>query len=216
MKCLADHPRAGFDDSKASQINNLTIMTHGLPASLNLGGGYFYNTDIPDFGQTVHGYVNRSKLRVQLYACNTARKPNTEEAWLDRRTNGVVYEHDPFVNGEGSFAQLLQVEMGPETTVFGHTTKGHLSINYAARCYGKMANGAVNGKHMFDVYFPQSFVAEQAQRLNQSEDTVRTSMFDYYKLQEPNTFAGDNSGRDTFMEPEKKGQSMRNGWLSRN
>ena len=107
--------------------------------------------------------------------------------------------------------------MGPDATVFGHTTAGHLSGNYAARCYGKLAEGAVNGRHMFDVYFPQSFVAEQAQRTGKSEDATRTSMYSYYRRTKPaSTFQGNNSGRDTFMNPEGKGESMRNAWLSEN
>jgi hypothetical protein len=75
-----------------------------------------------------------------------------------------------------------------------------------------MANGAVHGKHMFDIYFPQSFVAEQAKRTGKSEIDTRTSMYSTYM----NNFKGNNSGRDTFMDPEGKGQKMRDIWLSNN
>ncbi|MBQ9394138.1 MAG: SH3 domain-containing protein [Proteobacteria bacterium] len=214
VKCLEEHPREGFDDSKCSQIKNLTIMTHGFTTGLNFGGGYFKNENIKDFGSTVYGYLNSKALRVQLYACSTARNSSTKENWNERYTGNVIKEQDPFTGGKGSFAQLLSEEMGPDATVFGHTTAGHLSGNYAARCYGKMANGAVHGKHMFDVYFPQSFVAEQAKRIGKSEDTTRTSMYSYYRS--TGAFPGNNSGRDTFMDPEGKGKKMRDAWLSKN
>ena len=217
VQCLADHPREGFDDSKASQIKNLTVMTHGLTYALNLGGGssnYFHKDNIPDFGKTTYGYLNNKSLRVQLYACSTARNSDTKENWYERYSGDIIKEQDPFTGGKGSFAQLLSEEMGPDATVFGHTTAGHLSGNYAARCYGKEAGGAIHGKHMFDVYFPQSFVAEQAKRLNMSENDARTSMYKYYRS--TGAFPGDNSGRDTFMDPEGKGKKMRDAWLAQN
>ena len=218
VKCLEDNPREGFDDSKCSQIKNLTVMTHGYPNGLNFGSSSFESSDIPDFSEAVYGYINYQKLRVQLYACSTARNPGTSEDWGERYAPGsgwgAVKEEDPFKNGEKSFARKLQLAMGDDATVFGHTTAGHLSGNYAARCYGKLADGAVNGKHMFDVYFPQSFVAEQAKRLGKSEDDTRLSMYTYYRS--TGAFPGDNSGRDTFMDPEGKGERMRDAWLKKN
>ena len=214
VKCLEDHPREGFDDSKCSQIKNLTVMSHGLTNALNLGGGKFNTSDIPDFGTTVYGYVNSHELRIQLYACNTARNSSRSEDWYERYTppnKSVVHEQDPYDAGEGSFAQVLSVEMGPDATVFGHTTRGHLTANYAARCYGKMANNNVQGKSMFDVYFPQSFVETEAVRIGNTEDKTRTLMYAYYKK----TF--DDSAtraRDSFMDPEGRGERMRAGWLS--
>ena len=216
VQCLADYPREGFDDSKCSQIKNLTVMTHGFETGLNFGSSsaYFKNANIPDFGSTTYGYLNNNQLRVQLYACNTARNKDTDANWYERYSGDIIKEQDPFKGGKGSFAQLLSEEMGPNATVFGHTTAGHLSKNYAARCYGKMANGAEHGKHMFDVYFPQSFVEEQAVRLGISEDKARTSMYTYYRS--TGAFPGTNDGRDTFMDPEGKGESMRKIWLSKN
>ena len=187
-------------------------MSHGSTAGLNLGSDYFNISLIPDFATSVYGYLNNSVLGIQLYASDTARKSGTSADWFDRYTDSVVKEIDPFENGEGSFAQMLSLEMGPEVTVFGHTTAGHPTNNYGSRCYGKLAGGAVNGKHMFDVYFPQSFVAEQAVRIGVTEDSIRTSMFNYYRR----SFGGDNYGRDTFMAPEGKGKKMRDGWLSEN
>lgn len=214
VQCLEDNPREGYDDSKCSQIKNLTVMTHGFSNGLNFGSNSFKSANISEFGSTVYGYLNNSALRVQLYACSTALAPNNDEDWFERRGGygKPIPEIDPFNKGKGSFAQLLSEEMGPDATVFGHTTAGHLSGNYAARCYGKMADGAVHGKHMFDIYFPQSFVAEQAKRTGKSEIDTRTSMYSTYM----NNFKGNNSGRDTFMDPEGKGQKMRDIWLSNN
>lgn len=215
VKCLADNPREGFDDSKCSQIKNLTVMTHGFETGLNFGGGsgtHFYSSNIKDFGTTVDGYLNKKMLRVQLYACSTALNENASENWFERYSGNVIKQQDPFTGGKGSFAQLLSEEMGPDATVFGHTTAGHLSGNYAARCYGKLADGAVHGRHMFDVYFPQSFVAEQAMRIGKDEDTTRTSMYKYYT----GAFDDDRRARDSFMEPEVKGDRMRKAWISKN
>ena len=215
VKCLADHPREGFDDSRCSQIKNLTVMTHGFERGLNFGGGsgtHFYNDNIPDFGASVKGYVNAKALRIQLYACDTARNENTAANWYERWSSGVIKQEDPFTGGKGSFAELLSEEMGPDASVFGHTTAGHLSGNYCARSYGKIADGAVHGKHMFDIYFPQSFVAEQATRIGKDEDTTRTSMFNYYT----GAFDDSSRARDSFMDPEGKGERMRDGWLKKN
>lgn len=214
VQCLADHPREGYDDSQCSQVKNLTVMTHGFTTGLNFGSDYFKNNHISEFGSTTYGYFNNNSLRVQLYACSTARNSSTAENWYERYTGNIIKEQDPFKGGKGSFAQLLSEEMGPNATVYGHTTAGHLSGNYAARCYGKMADGAIHGKHMFDVYFPQSFVAEQAKRIGKSEDDTRTSMYSYYRS--TNAYPGDNSGRDTFMDPEGKGEKMRKAWLDKN
>lgn len=214
VQCLEDNPREGYDDSRCSQVKNLTVMTHGFTTGLNFGSDYFRNSNISEFGSTTYGYFNHSALRVQLYACNTARNKDTAEDWFERRGGykKPIPEEDPFQGGEGSFAQLLSEEMGPDATVFGHTTAGHLSGNYAARCYGKMADNKVHGKHMFDIYFPQWFVAEQAIRTGESEIDTRTSMYSLYM----SDFKGNNSGRDTFMDPEGKGQKMRDAWLSEN
>lgn len=208
-KCLADHPREGFDDSKCGTIKNLTIMTHGYENGLNFGGGDNFNSSkIKDFATSVKGYV-ADDVRVQLYACNTARNEKTAESWGDRGwVGGNIAADDPFKGGKGSFAQSLSEALGENASVYGHTTAGHLSGNYAARVYGKDAGGAENGKHMYDVCFPADFIASEATRLGKSEAQIRKETFSYYC----NNFKGSNMARDSFIDPEGFGQRLRNGW----
>ncbi|MBR4986962.1 MAG: SH3 domain-containing protein [Proteobacteria bacterium] len=214
-KCLADHPRDGFDDSKCSVIKNLTIMTHGFEDGLNLGGGrgnHFTVSDVGDFASAVKGYV-ADDIRVQLYACNTARNNKTAESWGDRGWNGGnISAEDPFKGGKGSFAQSLAEALGENASVYGHTTAGHLSGNYAARVYGKDAGGAENGKHMYDICFPADFIASEAKRLGKSEDKIRKETFSYYC----NHFQGSNQARDSFIDPEGFAQRMRDKWTNAN
>ncbi len=211
-KCLADHPRAGFDDSKCCVIKNLSILCHGYETGLNFGNGnYFRIGDVQDFAKSIKGCV-ATDVRVQLYACNTARNKNTSANWYERKPNGTVGENDPFKGGEGSFAQALSAALGEEASVYGHTTAGHLTGNYAARVYGKDADGAVNGKHMFDVYFPASFIKEQANKRGTTEQAMRTSMYSYYT----SNYNKNNQARGSFIDPEGYGKWMRDGWLKAN
>lgn len=210
-QCLAAHPREGYDDSKCGVIKNLTIMTHGYETGLNFGGGDNFNmSKIKDFATSVKGYV-ADDVRVQLYACNTARNEKTAESWGDRGwVGGNIAADDPFKGGKGSFAQSLSEALGDNASVYGHTTAGHLSGNYAARVYGKDAGGAENGKHMYDVCFPASFISSEAQRLGKSEAQIRKETFSYYC----NNFKGSNMARDSFIDPDGFGQRLRNGWSS--
>ena len=210
-KCLADHPREGFDDSKCGTIKNLTIMTHGYETGLNFGGGSgknFNMSKIEDFTSSIKGYV-ADDVRVQLYACNTARNENTAESWADRGVNGgSVSAEDNFKGGKGSFAQTLAESLGENASVYGHTTAGPLCNNYCARVFGKDADGAENGKHMYDICFPADYLSAEAQRLNKTDAQIRKETFEYYC----NHFKGDYGARDSFVDPEGFAERMREGW----
>ena len=228
-KCLADNPQEGFDDSKVGQIKNMAFLCHGYVSEkgnkdaggLNLGGGYLKESDLKGFVANIRGSV-ADDIRVQLYACNCARNQRQGSAgkdgqqehgdWNDRGSRSATSATDTYRNGDNSFADILAEELGGNASVYGHTTKGPATNNFAARVYGRDANNATNGVSMFDIYFPQSFVAAQAQRTGKDETTIRTSMYKYYR----NNFALDNAARSSFMDPEKHGQRLRNGWLSAN
>ena len=209
-KCLADHPRSGFDDSKCSLIKNLTIMCHGYETGLNFSGGQGINTsNVGSFASAIKSSL-ASDVRVQLYACSTA---STNGSWGER-TNwaSTTPENDPFNTASGCFAKALADALGPEASVYGHTTAGHLTGNYCGRVYGKDAGNAANGMHIFDIYFPPSFVEAQAAARGWSKDTARTSMYKYFT----NHFDDYGQARGSFIDPEGYGKLLRDGWMSAN
>ena len=229
-KCLAAYPQEGFDDSKCARIKNLAIMTHGYVSEkgnkdkggLSFGGNNYLTEDgIKGFVSSIHDSL-ADDVRVQLYACNCARNQRQGTAgengsqvngdWYDRGPRANVSATDNYANGDNSFADVLAEEIGENASVYGHTTKGHATGNFAARVYGKDAGHASNGVSMFDVYFPQSFVTEQAERLHKDEVTIRTSMYTYYRA----NFKLDDDGRGSFIDPEGHGAKLREGWVKEN
>ena len=192
-----------------------TVLEHGTHSGITVDIGILTLDIALLCGFECKILIDLHQLGIQLYACSAARRADGSDKWLLRLTNGVAKQEDPYDGGKGSFAQLLSEAMGPDATVFGHTTDGHLSKNYEARCFGKLADNSVYGRHMFDVYFPQSYVEEQAKRLNTEEDKVRTEMFKFYSQVNPvYHFAGDDDGRSTLIDPEGKGKRMRDGWFN--
>ena len=120
---------------------------------------------------------------VQLFACLTGHDAGRTD--YQEWTGHAQGEH----TGEGSFAATLAAELGPEASVYGHTTAAHTTENFAARVYGAGAGGA-GGLHMFDVLYTEAFIQSELARLfadktegerAELHDPLREQMWAHYK-----------------------------------
>ena len=91
---------------------------------------------------------------VQLFACSTGHDTGRSER--EEWTGHAEGER----TGEGSFAAGLAEDLGPEASVYGLTTAGHTTENYAARVFGAAAGGA-GGVHMFEVLYTEDFIQSE-------------------------------------------------------
>jgi len=168
---LADQGMA--DDGRVpafTQVKNLALFAHGEPYGIGLDStGKIRGQGLSSSGTTrkaanLDSFVKRiadalkGDVQVQLYACSTGRDVGTKGNWLESHAEG-------YRGGENSFAAALAQALGEQSTVFGHTTSGHTSENYASRVFGNLAGGGEGGVHIFTLLYDDAFVSAELQRL---------------------------------------------------
>ncbi len=178
-----------------TRVKNLALFAHGEPYGIGLDStGQIRGQGLSSSGTTrkaanldsfikgIAGALN-GDVQVQLYACSTGRDIGTEGNWLE--------SHDEaYRAGKNSFAAALAQALGPQSTVFGHTTSGHTSENYASRVFGHQAGGGEGGIHIFNLLYDNAFVSAELQRLfpdhtpeerEAARSALRNMMWDHYK-----------------------------------
>jgi hypothetical protein len=199
-----------------TRIKNLALFAHGEPYGMGLNKTNRYEllsiqkqlraANIHAFVQGLSGAV-AADVNVQLFACNTAREPKyAKEQYVDWEGHKQGERR-----GAGSFAAQLAEELGPEASVFGHTTAGHTTENYAATAFGKIVGGE-GGLHLFDLMYPESFIMSELTRLfpdlSQEDrialhDKLRDEMWRHYK----DSVHGEAHGRKV-RDPKQHGKKI--------
>ena len=131
--------------------------------------------------------------------------------------------------GQNSVSQELSDHLGPEASVFAHTTTGHTTENYAARVFGAEAGGGQGGLHLFDRIFPETFIQAELTRLYPSLDpaqrgaqhhTVREQMWSHYRgsigTSVPVSRFGAPMGQLMFQDPDRAAQLLQSEWQAAN
>jgi Domain of unknown function (DUF4157) len=128
---VAKVPSAGKSGSakgNPSKIRLLAIFSHGTPTWCGIGGG-LTDTNAAATIKAIAPVVSPD-LKVLLYSCSGALGPTEEETWIKGTLQG---------GGQGSVASRIRdamVEEGiAQGEVWGHTTVGHVSENFALRYF---------------------------------------------------------------------------------
>jgi hypothetical protein len=189
---------------KFTKIKNLALFAHGEPYGVGLEQSNKFELKQDNVKTFVSGLKDAlvEDVQVQLFACSTGAdrkrieskvkekgdKKGKEEASYLEWTGHEQYER----SGADSFAASLAKGLGSESTVYGHTTVGHTTENFAARVFGKGAGGGEGGLHLFDLMYPKEFIKAELERLfpdtknTESERknlhySMREQMWSHYK-----------------------------------
>jgi len=186
---VAAHQQENPQDTEIPEyckIKNLAVFSHGMEYGVSLDASGTYSrglhnnerhgreSNVKAFVQGVSGALVND-VNVQLFACNTALDLEVKREKGDRSGYHEWVDHDEGERrGEGSFADLLNQgleEEGHDSSVYGHTTAGHATENFAARVYGQAGQEvgpeAAEGEdkagspHMFDVLYGEAFLLRQ-------------------------------------------------------
>lgn len=218
-----------------TRVKNLAIFSHGMEYGMSTNGKGNYReglhadlgkknpSNIKAFVQGLSGAIT-SDIGVQLYACNTGRdrkERNDYEEWTKHGQGDK--------SGAGSFADQLAKELGPDASVYGHSTAGHTTENFAAKVFGKGAGEGEGGLHMMDVMYPESFIQSELLRLfpelgdeerEARHDGLREQMWAHYKdsISKEHHRGKDEKkypvpiGREMFLNPDNARQLLHENW----
>ncbi|MBQ9243124.1 MAG: LysM peptidoglycan-binding domain-containing protein [Proteobacteria bacterium] len=128
-------PESAEAEPEHLKIKNLSLYYHGSQDSLNFPRGSLGSQSVDAFVNEIRGSL-RGDVRVQLYACNTAK-------------------------GEENFAKSMAESLGDEARVYGHETAGHATENSYARYY----DGQGQATDMFDALMPETWIKQEAARI---------------------------------------------------
>ncbi|MGH2602907.1 MAG: hypothetical protein ACRDJ9_26410, partial [Dehalococcoidia bacterium] len=189
-------PAPAAEPPAFTKVRNLSLFSHGMEYGMALdarnrfkGGGLMsedkglYPANIASFAKGIADAVTKD-VRVQLFACNTGHDTGRSdyEEWTKHGQGDR--------SGAKSFAAALAKQMGPDASVYGHTTAGHTTENFAALVFGKDAGGGEGGLHVFDQIYGETFIQSEMERLfpDQSgperdalHDSLREQMWAHYK-----------------------------------
>jgi peptidoglycan hydrolase-like protein with peptidoglycan-binding domain len=234
---------AGTGDGSTDQlpaftkVRNLSLFSHGMEYGMALdaagrfrGGGLMseqkglYPANIASFVKGIADAVTPD-LHVQLFACNTGHDTGRSdyEEWT-KHGQGAR-------SGAKSFAAALAAQLGPEASVYGHTTAGHTTENFAALVFGKDAGGGEGGLHMFDRLYREDFIQSELARLYPDltdeervarHDALREQMWAHYKDSISNEHKrGAKSkrydvqiGKEMFLNPDNAAALLHQDWTA--
>jgi peptidoglycan hydrolase-like protein with peptidoglycan-binding domain len=230
-------PTAGAGPPAFTKIRNLSLFSHGMEYGMALdaagrfkGGGLMaeqkglYPANIASFVKGIADAVTPD-VHVQLFACNTAHDTTLSD--YEEWTKHGQGER----RGAKSFAAALAAELGPEASVYGHTTAGHTTENFAALVFGKDAGGGEGGLHMFDRLYPEDFIQSELARLfpDQNDeqraalhDSLREQMWAHYK----DSISGEahrgkkdkryavQIGKEMFLNPDNAAALLHQDWTT--
>ena len=225
---------------KFTKIKNLALFAHGEPYGVGLDSSNKFELQLKNVKTFVSGLRSAitEDIRIQLFACSTAadralvkskgKKAASYIEWTGHEQNQR--------KGADSFAAALATELGPESTVVGHTTVGHTTENFAARVFGKGAGGGEGGLHLFDLMYKETFIQDELKRLFPDKtdsdradlhDSLREQMWSHYKaslqMDNPETKDKDEGkysrehytrpmGQEMFINPSNSEKLLHEDW----
>ena len=133
-----------------TQVAVLGIFSHGTSTWCGIGGG-LTDTSAAAVIKAIAPVV-MPNLKVLLYSCSGARGPDEEEEWVKGTLQG---------GGEGSVASkvrdALVAEGKSEAEVWGHTTVGHVTENFALRFFTAASGKGGEGRAFTEFYIWSAF-----------------------------------------------------------
>ena len=116
------------DDNSHVNVNNMAIFAHGTEDWCGINTGITGNS-AKKLVKNIAPYLNQD-VNVILYACSVARGPDEDENWV----KGTLDD-----GGKNSladkFSDILHDNDIKKAKVWGHTTVGHTSTNFALRYF---------------------------------------------------------------------------------
>ncbi len=235
-----------------TRVRVFSLCVHGMHFGVSLNHKNLYNHGLHLSGENlgaanVQSFFERIKhcltpdVVVPLFACNVARDvrrlerlrqeftaqgKSLDEAYDESQSLEWKDMHEGSRGGRGSFAEHVAQVLGPQASVFGHSTPGHSYKNFAARVFGNWAGPGGQGMHVFELLYPPAFIdAECARVFPDATGDERTAlrwemrmvMWKHFKLcfHEKDYFKQRFSwypGWWTFIEPGACRQEMQADW----
>ena len=129
-----------------SKINSIAFFSHGSSNWTNVDPLDPYSGKPADFIKNIAPYL-KPNVNIMFYACNVARALNEEHSW----TKGTFES-----GGKGSYnskiASYLNDQGIDDARVWGHTTTGHVTDNFALRYFSSNSKGQNAGLSYVDEY----------------------------------------------------------------
>ena len=168
---------------QAFKFKNIALFSHGWDTGMSVNfRSDGYNThvdDTPDFAKTIAAGAGNN-TNIILYACSICRGYGVQENWL----NGTLQN-----GGETSLAGQLRDDLKNEgverATVWGHTTVGHYTQNFALRSFSTTANTGTPGEsyamgNVFNPFFISNLRKEILAGMSQAGYNI--AEIDEYKV----------------------------------
>ena len=137
----APHPPESAEAPR--KIKTLAIFAHGTSDWCSLG--VTVSNAVTIFKAIASRLANN--VTIVLYTCSSARGSDEPEDWIKGTMQG---------GGEGSLAALVRDTLAEEkidaATVWGHTTVGHVSRNFALRAFNARAGKGAKGDSYVSSY----------------------------------------------------------------
>jgi len=169
-------PAAGTGPTKVSVLG---IFSHGTSDWCGIGGG-LTSSNAATVIKSIAPVVTPN-VKVLLYSCSGARGPDEEEEWVKGTLQG---------GGAGSVASKVRdalIEEGKsEGEVWGHTTVGHVTENFALRFFTAASGKGAEGRAFTEFYIWSVF-----ERVN--------FLFQLQRLVEDKGFVVDDKSSKTFF-----------------
>jgi hypothetical protein len=190
-----------------TQVANLALFCHGEAWGMGMNenndfsqGGLHDNTtnkggginppNVQSFVKGLSGCVTPD-VRVSLFACRTGRDQHKNDPKDDDTFADWTDHKEDQREGANSFAASMSQALGPQASVWAHTTAGHTTENFAARVFGADAGGSQGGGlQAFQIMYPEDFIESELERLFPSltaqqraarHDSLREQMWAHYK-----------------------------------
>lgn len=239
-----------------TKIQNLAIFTHGMYFGIMLNPNHkikekraimyydgLHSKSVPDeqnnpwpsnvdeFAKSIKNSL-ANKVRIHLFACNTAR-PN-------RLNEKTASKEEKRRGGKNSFAAALWraiKQTGVQhASVYGHTTAGGATTNAYGRVYGgdavvygeaeEIPHTSTDGLFLFDYFYDEQWVQEQAiqylkdpwpneQRTpDQIRDTLLNIMWSRYAYlcRKEMRLTGKKLGMEIFMNAKGIAKALKADW----
>lgn len=181
-----------------TQVKNLALFAHGEPWGMGMNGDNDFSGDgihntqrglnppnVKSFVKGLSGAV-AGDVRVSLFACSAGRDNHKEEYndWQGHKQNDRT--------GKTSLAASMAEELGPQASVWAHTTAGHTTENFAMRVYGADSGAAASegGLQGMDIVYPETFIQSELARIHTKatdaqkpklHDSLREEMWKHFQ-----------------------------------
>lgn len=168
-------------DDTVPKLKNLAIFAHGTTDWCGIGNAGITGSNAKALVKKIAPYLSND-INVILYACSVARGTSEKENWkkgtLDSGGKDAL---------AGKFSDILHENDVKNAKVWGHTTVGHTSRNFALRYFSSNAKNAPGvsyvSEHVFtpyEVYLIKEEVIQHLESEGYETDVVTDNYPDWF------------------------------------